>query len=55
MTAIPHTAARLPDVSRLERILSTALLAAAVGLVALAWPFAEATRFALERLLCPRR
>ena len=52
MSAMRHVAVPLPDDARLERALSTALLAAAVVLVALVWPIAESTRFALERLFC---
>jgi hypothetical protein len=52
VTAMRHAAAWLPGDARLEHALSRALLGVAVGLVALAWPFAEAARFALERLFC---
>jgi hypothetical protein len=55
VTAIRPIDMRIPEQGRLERTLSSALLAAAVALVVLVWPLAEATRFLLEKLLCPKR
>ena len=49
------TSPQLTRADRVERTLSSALLALAVALVALAWPVAEGTRFLLEKLLCPKR
>jgi hypothetical protein len=49
------TAIQLTAADRVERTLSSVMLALGVALVALAWPVAEATRFLLEKLLCPKR
>ena len=54
-TILVATNGRLPLAERAERAAATALLAALVGVVAILWPLAEATRYALEKLFCRER